>query len=482
MKKFVSILLALVMVLALGTTAFAATITVDGAQDGASYELYKIFDLEGKTTYTIPTNKLEAYKNSKVSIPATDGEGESTEYTFEQIFDVNGNYVTAKAIDSVILAWAEANTTLFDKVKDVTAQNGEAAFSDVAIGYYYVKSPVNQGAKVMIVNADDDATVVEKNTVAGWGDNGGKSAGDTVTVKFGDTVTYTLTYTNAVNYDNGEIVKTYKVLDEMPEGLELDTTSIKVSVNGTEKAIDVDYTSSSDKDNLALEIKWYDEDTTDFIYKKVPSTITIEYKVKVTDQANVGNNGIENSATIWPITENQTEPDPDDDTVTEKVWTGKITVKKYKTGDADKAELAGAEFVLRNDNEGENKNQYLKYDADGNVTWTTDITEAAKIVTGTTNSFEGLAAGNYTLIETKAPDGYKLPAANEAETSVTLSVSDDEKTVTMEDTKEIANSQAGSMPGTGGMGTTIFYLTGSILVLGACVLLVTRKRMSSVAE
>lgn len=112
--------------------------------------------------------------------------------------------------------------------------------------------------------------------------------------------------------------------------------------------------------------------------------------------------------------------------------------------------------------------------------------------------FEGLSAGEYTITEIKAPAGYNLlkdpiqvtigftaPADSAASTDCTWTytwnsgaqndgiVSGNSNTVT------VTNQTGTELPSTGGMGTTIFYVVGSILVVGAAVLLITKKRMGA---
>lgn len=104
--------------------------------------------------------------------------------------------------------------------------------------------------------------------------------------------------------------------------------------------------------------------------------------------------------------------------------------------------------------------------------------------------FEGLAAGTYTITEIKAPNGYNLlkdsitvvigftaPTGNSTDCTWTYTGTD-----VVNDTNTnhvtITNKSGTELPSTGGMGTTIFYVLGGILVVGAAILLVTKKRMS----
>ena len=105
--------------------------------------------------------------------------------------------------------------------------------------------------------------------------------------------------------------------------------------------------------------------------------------------------------------------------------------------------------------------------------------------------FSGLAAGTYTLTELKAPNGFNLlkepititincALPETAEGSCTWSVSTGNATVENGIVKITVENQSGTeLPETGGMGTTLFYVVGGLLVAGAVVLLIVRKRMAS---
>ena len=88
-------------------------------------------------------------------------------------------------------------------------------------------------------------------------------------------------------------------------------------------------------------------------------------------------------------------------------------------------------------------------------------------------SFDGLANGTYHLVETKAPAGY-----NQLTAPVTITVNGDDTGAKLTVTEKVENQAGTLLPSTGGMGTTIFYVLGAVLVVGAGVLLVTKKRMS----
>lgn len=97
----------------------------------------------------------------------------------------------------------------------------------------------------------------------------------------------------------------------------------------------------------------------------------------------------------------------------------------------------------------------------------------------------GLDAGTYTLVETSTPSGYNtcepitviISATHKENEAGTGATTDLTKSQNMNNTVE--NKKGSTLPITGGMGTTIFYVVGSILVLGAAILLITKKRMSA---
>lgn len=131
-----------------------------------------------------------------------------------------------------------------------------------------------------------------------------------------------------------------------------------------------------------------------------------------------------------------------------------------------------------------------------------DADVSIELTTGTDGriSFKDLGAGTYTLTETVTPDGFNtldpiefeivfdgpdtVSSGNETCTwTITGWPKDQQGNDGVTNTNGIfaANviNQSGSLlPSTGGIGTTIFYVLGGILVVGACVLLVVRKRMS----
>ena len=154
------------------------------------------------------------------------------------------------------------------------------------------------------------------------------------------------------------------------------------------------------------------------------------------------------------------------------------------------------------ENAGQKKKEYVLIDAENKVSGWQDILPAnGNIVTDANGkvSVIGLDDGTYYLTECVAPDGYNL-LDKDVKIKITAEYSPDGKTitkltVTVDDEKTsdgntgtgvlevtVKNFSGVELPGTGGIGTTIFYTLGGLLAVGAAVFLVTKKRMSGVEE
>ena len=119
------------------------------------------------------------------------------------------------------------------------------------------------------------------------------------------------------------------------------------------------------------------------------------------------------------------------------------------------------------------ENKYYKLD-NGAVTWVDSIDNAdvhTSVADGTVPAFTGLADGTYALVETKAPAGY-----NKAEDTNFTVAGGDYTAANLEQTATVVNNKGPELPSTGGIGTTIFYIVGSVLLLAAAIVLIARRR------
>ncbi|HEO5016715.1 TPA: LPXTG cell wall anchor domain-containing protein [Streptococcus agalactiae] len=472
--------------------AFAAetgTITVQDTQKGATYKAYKVFDAEIDNANVSDSNK----DGASYLIP----QGKEAEYKastdFNSLFTTTTNggrtYVTKKDTASAneIATWAKSISANTTPVSTVTESNndGTEVINVSQYGYYYVSSTVNNGAVIMVTSVTPNATIHEKNTDATWGDGGGKTV-DQKTYSVGDTVKYTITYKNAVNYHGTEKVYQYVIKDTMPSAsvVDLNEGSYEVTITdgsgnittltqGSEKATGK-YNLLEENNNFTITIPWAATNTPtgntqngandDFFYKGI-NTITVTYTGVLKSGAKPGSADLPENTNIATINPNTSNDDPGQKVT---VRDGQITIKKIDG--STKASLQGAIFVLKNAT-----GQFLNFNDTNNVEWGTEA-NATEYTTGAT--ITGLKEGTYYLVEKKAPLGYNL-----LDNSQKVILGDGATDTTNSDNllvnPTVENNKGTELPSTGGIGTTIFYIIGAILVIGAGIVLVARRRLRS---
>ena len=496
-RKLTSLLLALVMVFALavtvaaeGTTGTTGTgsITISNAAKGETYTIYKLFDAtvsaDGKSiayTGTVP-DSLKTYftadKNGYISATPEAKEGENM----------------SEGLKTALKAWTATATAAATAESDGSALN----FKELAYGYYVVTT--TQGNQVISVDSTmPDVTIVDKNSSTPEGLRKTASSND---VSIGDEVTYTVRFETSNYYGAGTEAKkivSYTIEDTLPEFLSnVNVTSIIVDNDG-------DSTTTKDQADVTAQfvdkkivIDWYDEANSKFLHDN-GATVTITYTAKVTDKAAIDGNGNTNKVTVTWTTEGGEPPVPGKLETEETIYTYAIALKKVN----DKGDpLSGAKFEFP---------FYVKSDAD-----TTDgayIYAGTKAGDGLVNQIttpksgvivvKGVKSGSYEITEVTAPAGYNKLTAPVTVKAVQTGSSSTHTTVYLDENGNITNTEtdkttkvnvdidniaatavvvvnkAGTeLPSTGGMGTTVFYVLGAVLVVGAGVLLVTKKRMS----
>ena len=471
-RKLTSLLLALVMVFALavtvaadGTTGTTGTgsITVENPIEGQNYTAYKIFNVvydeatPKHYSYTIENTSewfstVETYANGANSGLTLTKVGDTTTY----VVTTTGDFSAPPFADALKAAVAGKTG------KPLAVADGKATATGLDLGYYFVTS--TNGALCNLTTTDPAVTIHDKN------DMPFEKKVDKTNVDVGQTVKFTITgkvpdYTGFTKY-------TYLITDTMTNGLTF-KDDVKVMVGSEDKTNDctITYDATNAPQTFTVSIPVWDNKYEIGANIEVTYTATVNKDAIAIISSNKAKLTYSNDPTTDEVTDSQTEE--------QKVYTSKIVIDKFETGKQETVKLPGAEFVLYKKvpgASGEVTQYYKQDDTTKAVTWVNTIAEATTVKTGEHGEafFEGLADGTYYLVETKAPAGYNQLTGPQ-EVKVAGSTTD---TTKLSVTAEVANNTGTLLPSTGGMGTTVFYVLGAVLVVGAGVLLVTKKRMS----
>lgn len=463
MKRLAALFLAIVMVLAMGMTAMA--VEGNGGDGDSEVTSYSISVKDGAE---IPEN--HTYKVYQIFIGTLDSTGKIlSDIEYGKNYKGNGTAETAYAEAKTITDANKFATDIIvkgDPVAELTNTKTSAPLP--ASGYYLVidESSVSEGADQVskfIVNVGGDIEIEPK--VSKIPDFEKTVDGENATVNYasGDPIPFTLTATmkeDVANYESYQL----KFTDELSQELSFDMDSLKVAYKVDDSAEVVEY--ESDKYELNVENKNITVSMNDIGDEARVAGAKIIVTYTATLDADVTSGEVaKNSASLEFGNNGDTQGVGKTTTEVVKVYTFALDFNKVKE---DGEALDGAGFTLY---------------AEGGTT-VVAVIEAEE--DGTNFVFDGLKAGTYILEETTVPDGY-----NKMENkTIVISASVDGEDVTVEDivgwTKNdfvfntnIQNYAGVQLPSTGGIGTTIFYVVGGIMVLGACVLLITKKRMSA---
>lgn len=519
-KRAAALLLALLLVLSLGASAFAEdttyTITINNATAGHTYMAYQIFTGD----LSISSDEEKVLSNIEW------GSGINKNGQSELLNYDSSGYADAAAVAATLTN--DNVKTFIEKWKSYKAsaytleQNGnQYKATDVPAGYYVILDRTSADYDFVsdyIVQVVGDVEISPKGSlpriekIVGYGGQSGK----TVDCEIGSTVTFMVSFclpTNITDYEKYE----FKLEDTMGEGFSFNKlTGVNISgqyppvhlSNNITSSCELDVTESSSATSITVTcsdlitaLKKAGMDVGSFKGETAHWMVRFAYTATLNEYATIGGAGNRNKACMTY------SADPNDENIKKVTTADEVAVFTYQMdvnkvdGDNGKV-LSNAKFVLLDST----KNKVAKVTNGklagwGSVSTTSDeatkYTDGTVMVTNTEGAFSiaGLDAGTYYLHETEAPAGYnklntdiKLVIEAEMESEVglslkTLNIKVDEVTekgsvsngaVTV----RVENQSGAVLPSTGGVGTTVFYIVGGLLVVSAGVVLVTRKRMS----
>lgn len=498
-RQFFALVLALVLTLGLCATAFAdeanpGSITISNPAQGKTYEVFKLLDVvedESDLANNGFIYKLTADAWATFITTVQDGSGKN----YFNLFENGGTkYVLANEnlkpgiADFAAKAKAYAETNKLAPLKTAKAEaEGALKISGLDLGYYLVRSDL--GILCSLDTTAPNAEVKEKNEATVIVKNVEDTTKKQNVAEIGTYVKFTIRITV-----NDKAPVNYKLVDEMTEGLTFvknETYPLTVTVNeNTLDAANYKVTETTEPRGFTLTFNNNAEGNASIL--KTGDVVTVTYYAQINENAKIADEANVNKAKVEYGTNSHTEYD----TTETYVW--KMNIVKYtmkKAADSDQAteeKLAGATFKLSRDAAGTQVIKLVKVnDTIYRLALPTETDTAVDtITTGKTGELviNGLADGIYYLTETKAPRGYNLLREP---VNVTIGHKDangkltetsfvaDQTEMDTSGVVKVENNAGAELPSTGGIGTTVFYVLGSAMALGAVILLVTKKRMAA---
>ena len=482
-KRILALLLAMAMILGMTVTASAAakaTITINNAGDG-KFSYVKV--IEADQTKDTGWDFVDGY--AQYFIEAFDID-DTQEIIKGLIYAENPKATEGKEITGFVNKYATALKKVWD---NMTVGTEDSTIEVTAAGLYVIKgSETNYNYNPMAVfigmsyesgkpsGVVDSATVEAKKSPTYIE----KVVDDTI-VETNQEVTYTVTST--VPYFPDQDTNRWYVIKDTITGSEYKlnddnktmTVNVKVG-NVAAPELSKDYTVTPGEGTFTLDLTG----DTDFDFnnnKFANKTITITYKAIVTGLV------IDNDVVIG---EGENGVDDKYGSDHEDVISGTVTLVKTddNENEANRNPLAGAEFVVQKTVEG--KTVYAIFDTSNKNTltgWTEDIDGATVLTTNNEGKItvNGLAPDTeYEFKETKAPEGYSINETNATVTWSDTDITEEEisnpDAAPIEGNASMLDTKLASLPGTGGIGTTIFTIGGCAIMIAAAGLYFASRR------
>lgn len=453
-RKLLALTFALILMLSLASVAMAVTggsITITGSTD-TEYSVYKMFNLEsapGGYIYTM----TDAWENFRA------------DNYFEVTVDDEDTHFVRWKKNTVSAPDAAAVAQLAREYAE-DANNNVTALTTIKVGEtetvtedgYYLFVPNNKSASgVYMVKNGDPVSIQEKTTAPGLPEVDKKvqedstnTYGDANTAERGQVMYYQTTITAGAYPDK------YVLHDDMDDDHIKFNNDIAMTRDGNVVPTGEYTVEQNPADGCTFHVVFHDS-----LCQSLAEDATVVVSYSATLSADATSDHEHKNITYLTYTDAGNLRSNEDFTET------RTTHIIFTKQDQDDNPLGGAGFVLQ-----DNIGKYYFWNGTA-VEWVDDIEDATEVFTSETDgkaAFHGLDAENYFLVEKTVPGGY----TGVEKTPVSTKSGNSEDTI-------IVNTLGKVLPETGGIGTTVFYILGGVLVVSALVVLMAVKRKNTAA-